>query len=208
MIRSWRLSLFISWNFFVVQHVSSISPVFGFIQHPTKATHFFLICHRTILFEAQFGLSSWIDCRCRIWKKYSPSQLTKKMIGFSFILVLFSSWLLYWFNFRHSEARFDGAQPQLASAPRDSISIDDDDDDEEAMEVDSHEHDWRFQQPPTTIPRLLTAGHYSIPSSSFVSKSTGFLFCTYRLVSLVFFRIEFRSDVWTVHSFHTQHPVK
>ena len=72
-----------------------------------------------------------------------------------------------------SEAFFDGTQPQLTSAPRDSISIDDDDDDEEAMEVDSHEHDWRFaeftaanlgRQQATTIPQLLTAGHYKLSS--------------------------------------------
>ncbi|XP_046439964.1 ankyrin-2-like isoform X4 [Daphnia pulex] len=52
-------------------------------------------------------------------------------------------------------ARHDGVQPQLPSAPRDSISIDDDDDDEEAMEVDSHEHDWRLAEfaPNTTLGR-------------------------------------------------------
>lgn len=68
------------------------------------------------------------------------------------------------------EARHDGVQPQLPSAPRDSISIDDDDDDEEAMEVDSHEHDWRLAEfaPNTTLGRqqatnsqLITAGHYN-----------------------------------------------
>lgn len=68
------------------------------------------------------------------------------------------------------EARHDGVQPQLPSAPRDSISIDDDDDDEEAMEVDSHEHDWRLAEfaPNTTLARqqatnsqLTTAGHYN-----------------------------------------------
>ena len=69
------------------------------------------------------------------------------------------------------EARHDGVQPQPASAPRDSISIDDDDDDEEAMEVDSHEHDWRFAEfaatplgQQATIPQLITAGHYRISS--------------------------------------------
>ncbi|XP_045031248.1 ankyrin-2 isoform X6 [Daphnia magna] len=52
-------------------------------------------------------------------------------------------------------ARNDGIQPRLPSAPRDSISIDDDDDDEEAMEVDSHEHDWRIAEfaPNTTLGR-------------------------------------------------------
>lgn len=64
------------------------------------------------------------------------------------------------------EARLDGAQSQSASAIRDSISIDDDDDDD-AMEVDSHEHDWRLADLAAAMAQQATfsrlpAGHYPI----------------------------------------------
>lgn len=101
--------------------------------------------------------------------------------------VLFPKW----------EARHDGVQPQLPSAPRDSISIDDDDDDEEAMEVDSHEHDWRIAEfaPNTTLGRqqannsqLITAGHYIL--SSFDVMCTGSSFWFWLFVCTTFVRNE------------------